>query len=71
MNFRPEMKSCLQPMQIFLKYLDLIQDILLADFIIKAIGGISMVLQNPTIFSSTVSFVPPSALSLTLNFLKS
>ena len=51
------MKSCLQPIQIFVKYLDLLQDILLTYFIIKAMGGIGVVLQNPAIFSSVVSFV--------------
>ena len=43
------------PIRIFLKYMDLLKDILLTNHIIERMGGIDVVFQNYNIFSSMVS----------------
>ena len=54
-DFRHHVKSSLLPVQIFLKYLDLLQDVLLVYYAAVSMGGISVVFENPTLFSSVVS----------------
>ena len=49
------MKASLVPIRIFLKYMDLLKDILLTNHIIERMGGIDVVFQNYNIFSSMVS----------------
>ena len=53
--FSYKVKSSSLPVQIFLKYLDLIQDALLLHYVAESMGGISVVFENPTLFSSVVS----------------
>ena len=45
----------MMPVQIFLKYLDFLQDALLLYYAAKSMGGISVVFDNQTLFSSVVS----------------
>ena len=56
MNSRHKVKSSLVPFKIFFKYLDLLKDILLTNHVIEKMGGIGVVIQNPNIFSSVVSW---------------
>ena len=54
-DFRHNVKSSSLPVQIFFKYLDLLQDVLLVYYAAVSMGGISVVFENPTLFSSVVS----------------
>ena len=54
-DFRHKVKTSVLSVQIFVKYLDLIQDGLLLYYVAENMGGISVVFDNPTLFSSVVS----------------
>ena len=56
MNSSYKVKSSLVPFMIFFKYFDLLKDILLTNHVIEKMGGIDVVIQNPNIFSSVVSW---------------